>query len=365
MLGQAVRAAQSIGLHVESGDADNSLLSRSIEMEKRRRVWYSVYVLDRLLALQLGRPPAIHDDDHNVPLPSRLSDSNIDWNSNFLQGSDDNGPSEGDYFLAVISFSEIVGRVLRSLYCPKRRNITSKDLTNTKNLDRELLGWRSRLPRTLRFDFGHAFEQSSVLKRQVSTSYFMIYAAMMAYLTVSQRNMLAIKYHHLRALIYRPYLCHPLLMRAQDFNSITSELDWTLGSAYEKTCIMEAKETARLLHGISSKNDLVSDFPWWQMISCLVCASSILLVSSIFAQTRPEVFLEFDTAGLHDDAETCLKVFDALSIKSPGARNARDMMKALRECGSRWSTNISISSLIGTYKLTIRTRYQRQHGYAR
>lgn len=101
---------------------------------------------------------------------------------------------------------------------------------------------------------------------------------------------------------------------------------------------MEARETARLLHGISSKEDLVHDFPWWQMISCLVCASSILLVSSMFAEESLELSPELDTVGLSDDAETCLKVFDALSKNSPGARIARDMMKALQECGVRWST---------------------------
>ncbi|CEJ91488.1 hypothetical protein VHEMI07196 [[Torrubiella] hemipterigena] len=322
MLGQAVRAAQSIGLHVETDATDNPTEATLVEVEKRRRLWYSIYVLDRLLALQLGRPPAIHDDDYNVPLPSRVSDANIDWRGTFINECDTNGPSEGDYFLAVIAFSEIVGRVLRSLYCPKRRHITSEDLLNTKDLDGQLSAWKLELPRSLRFDLGHAFEQSSILKRQ--------------------RNMLAIKYHHLRALIHRPYLCHPLLMSAHDSDSSGSELDWSLARAYEKICIMEARETARLLHSISSKKDLVSDFPWWQMISCLVCASSILLVSGILAQTRYESFLDFDTTSLYDDAETCLKVFDALSIKSPGARIARDMMKALRECGIRWSTSDSM-----------------------
>lgn len=149
--------------------------------------------------------------------------------------------------------------------------------------------------------------------------------------------MLAIKFHHLRALIYRPYLCHPLLMHLGNPNATINQLDWPPIRAYERACISEARETARLLHGISSKEELVHGFPWWQMISCLVCASSILLVSSMFAESTLELSSEFDTAGLSDDAETCLKVFDALSINSPGARIARDMMKALKECGARWS----------------------------
>ncbi|KAL9476095.1 hypothetical protein ACSS6W_005936 [Trichoderma asperelloides] len=250
ILGQAVRVAQSIGLHIESEESDNTKTTHSPEIEKRRRVWYSIYVLDRLLSLQLGRPPAIHDDDFNVPLPARASDSEIDWTGEGVEERSSNSPSSGDYFLA--------------------------------------------------------------------------------------RNMLAIKYHHLRALIYRPYLCHPLLIHLGDPNATISQLDWPPIRAYERACISEARETARLLHGISSKEELVHGFPWWQMISCLVCASSILLVSSIFAESTLELSSEFDTAGLSDDAETCLKVFDALSVNSPGARIARDMMKTLKECGVRW-----------------------------
>lgn len=152
--------------------------------------------------------------------------------------------------------------------------------------------------------------------------------------------MLAIKYHHLRALIYRPYLCHLLL--AHDPAANLNEVNWVLISSYERTCINEARETARLLYGISSKEDLVHNFPWWQMISCLVCASSILLVSSIFALASQQESPDFDTQGLLDDAETCLKVFDALSVASPGARIARNMMKALKDCGARWSKPLTI-----------------------
>ncbi|KAL7932560.1 fungal-specific transcription factor domain-containing protein [Trichoderma chlorosporum] len=316
ILGQAVRVAQSIGLHIEGEDSGHTKPSHSPEIEKRRRVWYSVYVLDRLLSLQLGRPPAIHDDDFNVPLPDRACDSDIGWTGEVVEKRTGNDPSSGDYFLAVIAFSAIVGRVLRSLYCPRRSHFTSEDLLSTKDLDRQLIEWKLALPRTLRFDLGHAFEQLPVFK--------------------TQRNMLAVKFHHLRALIYRPYLCHPLLMHLGNPNATISQLDWPPIRAYEKACISEARETARLLHGISSKEELVHGFPWWQMISCLVCASSILLVSSMFAESTLELSSEFDTAGLSDDAETCLKVFDALSINSPGARIARDMMKALKECGVRW-----------------------------
>ncbi|XWX01580.1 hypothetical protein V2A60_009608 [Cordyceps javanica] len=319
-LGQAIRIAQSIGLHVQSPspglDGESNLLSK----ERRIRIWYSMYVLDRLLSLQLGRPPAIHDADCDVPLPSRVGDCDIDWDSGQIPSISE-GPSTGDYFLAMISFSRIIGHVLRDLYGPGASRGQQVDLYSTKQLDRQLTQWKSELPRALRFDMGHAFDQSLVYKRQ--------------------RNMLAIKYHHLRALIHRPYLCYPVLRNAEAAvgSTAVTRADWPIIGLYERICMNEARAIARLFHNVSRQQDLVRDFPWWQIISCLICAGSILLVSSIFTQPAADDSVDgLSAESLADDAETCLRVFEALSSNSAGARIARDMMEKLKEYGPRWST---------------------------
>lgn len=150
--------------------------------------------------------------------------------------------------------------------------------------------------------------------------------------------MFAIKYHHLRALIHRPYLCYPVLRNVDTrLEETPVSTNWLLVSMYEKTCISEARETARLLHSISSEKDLVQDFPWWQMISCLILAGSILLVSSIFTEQAENVLDGLEAASTYDDAETCLRAFEALGANSTGARIARDMMERLKEYGQKWS----------------------------
>ncbi|OHF01514.1 hypothetical protein CORC01_03270, partial [Colletotrichum orchidophilum] len=313
-LGQAVRIAQGIGLHVEK---DKNNPRHTVETETRRRIWYSIYVLDRLLSLQLGRPAAVHEDDFDVPLPSRRADFEIDWEASHMELPVEES-SGGDYFLAVIGFSQILGRALRDVFGPRHAQLTSENALRTRDLDRQLVDWKSRLPRRLRFDLGHAFDQNFAFKRQ--------------------RNILAVKFHHLRALLHRPYLCYPLLRGLDDTSSTLSQVDWHLVSVSEKTCVAEARETARLLHGVSSEKDLVHDFPWWQMISCLLCASSILLISSTFTQPMAEDEAVFDAEGLSDDAETCLKMFEALSCNSSSAKSARDMLKGLKECGVDWKS---------------------------
>lgn len=70
-LGKAVRAGQEIGLCFESGPWP------VIEGEMRRRTWWTIYVLDRVLATETGLPALINDDDCDVSLPAGVDDHYI------------------------------------------------------------------------------------------------------------------------------------------------------------------------------------------------------------------------------------------------------------------------------------------------
>jgi hypothetical protein len=136
-----------------------------------------------------------------------------------------------------------------------------------------------------------------------------------------------VKFHHLRALIYRPFLCIPTLKRdGEAFMTLYHQEKAKIQEA-ERTCISEAQKTASLLHNVADQRSLAEDFPWWQMISCLICASSILFVAETFTGDAPEN--EEVRQVLHEDAETCLKVFKALSVNSAAAKKAVDMLQGL------------------------------------
>ncbi|KAB8221889.1 fungal-specific transcription factor domain-containing protein [Aspergillus novoparasiticus] len=312
-LGLAIRMGHSIGLHVEN--SPSCPFSQETWIKDRshwRRTWYSLYVLDRLLALQLGRPMAIHEADFHVDLPSTTDDAP------FSLGGDDIVSQERnrvcghmmDYFIAVIDFSCILGSVIRELYRPSQIDISPEQmLHSTATLDHRLIEWKLHLPRHLRFDLGHTFEKSVSFKRQ--------------------RNMLAVKFHHLRALIHRPFLFLPFLQ----MNNIPL-VDLLLQhkeriSEAEYICIHEAQQTAHLLHNVTDERSLVHDFPWWQMISCLICASSILFVAETFYSDNAFLHGRTSPQALREDAESCLKVFEALSANSIAAQKAVEMLSAL------------------------------------
>ena len=170
-LGVAIRIAQGIGLHTE--DFVGSRSSDEPARERRRRTWYSLYVLDQLLSLQLGRPPAIVPLFFNVCLPS--TNVEITSPSEAQEGSnhEDDQARIGEYFVAMIGFSHIIGEVLGGLYGPRKVQKIQEVLSLIDTCDRKLLQWRSGLPRRLRFDLGQTFDSSIIFKRLVRSRPFL------------------------------------------------------------------------------------------------------------------------------------------------------------------------------------------------
>ncbi|RYC63091.1 hypothetical protein CHU98_g3121 [Xylaria longipes] len=67
-LGKAIRCAQDLELHLEVG------IRSRVEADMRRRVWWAVYIFDRTLSLEIGRPFMIDDADCDVALPEPCDD---------------------------------------------------------------------------------------------------------------------------------------------------------------------------------------------------------------------------------------------------------------------------------------------------
>ncbi|KAI0205539.1 fungal-specific transcription factor domain-containing protein [Astrocystis sublimbata] len=67
-LGKAIRCAQDLELHLEVG------MRSRVEADMRRRMWWAVYIFDRTLSLEIGRPFMIDDADCDVELPEPCDD---------------------------------------------------------------------------------------------------------------------------------------------------------------------------------------------------------------------------------------------------------------------------------------------------
>jgi len=149
---------------------------------------------------------------------------------------------------------------------------------------------------------------------------------------------LEVKFHHLRTLIHRPCLCLESL-HFNELNAVTSNWaanwDHQASQQAEAVCIAEARETIQMLDQVMTKQSLLWDFPWWQMISCLMCAQSVIMISSIIYPHHP------DSSGLHADAETGYRVLEAPSNRSASAERCLKMIKIIRQL----ETNLKSSGM--------------------
>ncbi|WAO84520.1 Fungal-trans domain-containing protein [Fusarium falciforme] len=111
VVGLAIRAGQSLGLHVESPNQPRSQLTR----EMRRRVWHTCLVLDKLLSMTFGRPAMISTSWH-VPLPSLIDDEYLSADGQGEQPQD--RPSSLGLLIWSSKLFLILDEILLSFYAP-------------------------------------------------------------------------------------------------------------------------------------------------------------------------------------------------------------------------------------------------------
>lgn len=109
-LGSTVRIAQDIGLHRESGPWP------VVEGEMRRRVWWGIYVWDRLLSVELGRVLLIEDTDCDISLPCALDDHFIYDSGLLVPPGSQQQPA--NFLLTTIHVVRLISPLLRSLQSP-------------------------------------------------------------------------------------------------------------------------------------------------------------------------------------------------------------------------------------------------------
>lgn len=204
LVGQAVRTAQDIGLHVSYVVCEKNqnvfnmllyqrsprrLLISPIEKETRRKVWWGCYTLDRMLALALGRPLGIVDSDCDIELPVDVDDEHL---PEYFAGATmtHTSPSLMRGFIEMCTLYKIGGRVLRQVYAldkckdhlePEKRSELNRYV---ETLDKALTQWCDELP--------SVFKSNPVTEKQVSMG-AVLCCHYYSILTTLHRNFLPVK----------------------------------------------------------------------------------------------------------------------------------------------------------------------------
>ncbi|KAF9042780.1 hypothetical protein BDZ89DRAFT_1128393 [Hymenopellis radicata] len=132
LIGTAIRMGQELDLHMPP--PSKSRLSPE-EIQVRQSVWGVCLLLDLLLSLQLGKPPAVADSLRSPPvLPS---------------------PQSQSLFAHTYNLCHIVSRINLHLYF----GFTPSAPTALATLKQELDSWQQTLPMQFRISLGHQPEQ--------------------------------------------------------------------------------------------------------------------------------------------------------------------------------------------------------------
>lgn len=163
--GLALRLTLILGWHV---DADMENLNR-FELEHRRRIWWTVYMYERMLLSKAGLPLSFADDSVLTELPF---DFKVDAESFPADGSDVRGyyifPSAA-YINNCVTITQINAIILSLLYTKQpKANI----LPVVSDLVQRLMGWKNALPDFLRVNFASEPLEISRLIVNLMTEYF-------------------------------------------------------------------------------------------------------------------------------------------------------------------------------------------------
>ncbi|KAI8888614.1 hypothetical protein K501DRAFT_18319 [Backusella circina FSU 941] len=141
--GMAFRMAQDLGLH---RNCDHWNIPPD-ECERRKRVFWCCFIVDRLSSAMYGRATTFEPKDCDVPFPSvddtePIPDSNI---------------SILDTFIHLIRICDILGHVLKNIYYVRSlQNMTQKQVEQVLTTwNRKLHQWSSQLPESLNPNSSH------------------------------------------------------------------------------------------------------------------------------------------------------------------------------------------------------------------
>ncbi|KAK8240198.1 putative C6 transcription factor [Phyllosticta capitalensis] len=137
--GLALRLSLTLGLH-RNITYDKNI--SAVEIENRRRVWWTVYTFDRLCSSKLGHPVMIRDEDIDAPYPS-VDGLTPEEREEFI---------DVDQLCANIKLAQITGNILNLIYSIPGAQHEVNFVRNVHKILTSLKEWDASLKPGLRLD---------------------------------------------------------------------------------------------------------------------------------------------------------------------------------------------------------------------
>ena len=332
--GAVVRTAYQLGLHLEAPSGTSER-----EKQMRRRLWWSVYLLDSKVGMKLGRPFLLHDSYAMPELPGDQLEAAIVSGSTFAPIG--NNATWLSFNLNLVKLYTTVRAAHTALY--------GKDLDlyegqtiydDPRSLEalaevllphtRALEEWVNNVPKALktnRQNGGRPFstDGSPLEVEQYAPAWLQ-----------RQRVLLEMTYHHLSVNLYRPFI-----------SFISSPLQGGLADSLVMKCAAHAIELSKITQQMHSSTSILDGWGeafQWQW------SAAMTLVGFIFVYSQGEL-----TPATRGAIDLAISFFDDFSANFATAASAANIMRNLSS---------TIDSLLAKAwgQHNIPSTYQSHHG---
>ncbi|KAJ5434933.1 hypothetical protein N7491_005528 [Penicillium cf. griseofulvum] len=247
--GTTMQIVTALGLHRKWPAKSSNNGCSYLELELRRRIFWSVYTLDKYLSIMFGRPRLLHDEDIDQELPNETNDDDLLEEDPTRR----TGSTDSMMIASVLHYrlGRILGDISRQLYSI---NTLSRDspVETAIRLTSELEKWKETVPPL--FNSVHPTSLIPPLCRQ-SQVLQLAYSHAMIHVT---RSFLLSDFTDLSR---RPTVPHPMV------------------SSHVQKCIQAAENIMTITDGLAQQGVLMQSF-WFTHYVCF-CAVLVVYIHTI------------------------------------------------------------------------------------
>ncbi|KAJ5984159.1 hypothetical protein N7481_006258 [Penicillium waksmanii] len=304
--GTALQVVTALGLHRKCAVNPSKKGGSCYELEIRKRIFWSVYVLDKYLSIMFGRPRLLHDEDIDQELPDEMNDDDLLEEDPARR----TGSPDSMMIASVLHYrlGRILGEISRRLYSIKPHSRDSP-LETAVRLTSELERWKETVPPLF-----NSVRPSSLIPPLCRQSQVLQLAYSHAMIHVTRSFLL----DDFTDLSRRPRDPHPLV------------------SAHAHKCIEAAEHVMTLVDELAHQTLFIQSF-WF---THYVCFCAILVVYIHIIQQHRQSLAPSPSAGSPTDvdklhslfllAETCQQHLAEATRKNCPSRRYSIILEELR-----------------------------------
>ncbi|KAJ5155162.1 hypothetical protein N7492_007965 [Penicillium capsulatum] len=305
--GTALQAVTALGLHRKWPVKLSKNGCSYLELELRKRIFWSVYTLDKYLSIMFGRPRLLHDEDIDQQFPNETNDEDLLEEDPIRR----TGSTDSMMIASVLHYrlGRILGDISRQLYSI---NSLTRDspLETAARLTSELERWKESVPPLF-----NSVRPSSLIPP-----------------LCRQSQVLQLAYSHAMIHVTRSFLLNDFT----DLSRRPRELRSMVGTHVQK-CIQAAEDIMTLIDELAQQKIFIQSF-WF---THYVCFCAILVVYIHIIQQRRQSLSPSSSAGSPVDsnevqalfalAETCQQHLAEATRRNCPSRRYGIILEELRQ----------------------------------